>query len=160
MPRPYVDATAQVRTKVWVEARDALQTVDDEIAIVRTEQLRLETLQSKLERVRRLAPHLQALTTRQAELDALGDVVELAASAYDELVQARADIAAAKKVAEERASDFDVQEIARSDSWAARDLPQRRCLVRYLSSLCHRTSPRDVRRDHHAGAGVEIEARQ
>jgi uncharacterized protein YhaN len=105
---------AQVRTKVWVEARDALQTVDDEIAIVRTEQLRLETLQSKLERVRRLAPHLQELTTRQAELDALGDVVELAASAYDELAQARADIAAAKKVAEERASDFNVQEIARA----------------------------------------------
>ncbi len=105
---------ALVRTKVWVEARDALQTVEDEIAAVKTEQQLLETLQSKLERVRRLAPHLQELTTRQAELDALGEVTELPASAYDDLVQARADIAAALKVAEERASDLEAREAARS----------------------------------------------
>jgi len=100
---------AQVRTKVWVEARDALQTVEDEIAAVKTEQQRLETLQSKLERVRRLAPHLQELMTRQAELDALGEVTQLPGSAYDDLVQARADIASALKVAEERASDLETR---------------------------------------------------
>lgn len=104
---------AQVRTKVWVEARDALHAIDGEIEEVKSELLRLEALRSKLERVRRLAPHLQDLTTRLAELEALGDVVELSASAYEELVHARADIAAAKKVAEERTSDLQDKESER-----------------------------------------------
>jgi hypothetical protein len=55
-----------VRTRDWVERKEARDAIEHEIDQARAEQRRLETLRSKLERVRRLAPYLKELTFKEA----------------------------------------------------------------------------------------------
>ncbi|WP_322028430.1 ATP-binding protein [Paraburkholderia sp. J76] len=97
---------AQVRTRDWVEKRDALETVEQAIERLRDEQRGLESQRSKLERVRRLAPYIEELSLKQNELAALGDVVDLPPTAYADLLKAQADIAAERKVQEARQADL------------------------------------------------------
>ncbi|WP_415749506.1 hypothetical protein [Burkholderia cenocepacia] len=46
-----------MRTRDWVDRKDAREAVEQQIEQARAEQRRLEALRSKLERVRRLAPY-------------------------------------------------------------------------------------------------------
>ncbi|KVR86986.1 ATP-binding protein [Burkholderia vietnamiensis] len=96
----------QVRTRDWVERKEARDAIEHEIDQARAEQRRLETLRSKLERVRRLAPYLKELTFKEAALAELGAVVELPPSAYADLLKAQGDLAAEQKVLEERRADL------------------------------------------------------
>ncbi|OJB09677.1 chromosome segregation protein SMC [Burkholderia ubonensis] len=96
----------QVRTRDWVERKEAREAVDQEIERARAEQRRLETLRSKLERVRRLAPYLKELTVKEAALVELGPVVELPPTAQADLLKAQGDLAAERKVLEERRADL------------------------------------------------------
>ncbi|KVP42695.1 ATP-binding protein [Burkholderia ubonensis] len=96
----------QVRTRDWVDRKEAREAVDQEIERARTEQRRLETLRSKLERVRRLAPYLKELTVKKAALVELGPVVELPPTAQADLLKAQGDLAAERKVLEERRADL------------------------------------------------------
>ncbi|KVP79490.1 ATP-binding protein [Burkholderia ubonensis] len=96
----------QVRTRDWVERKEACEAVDQEIERARAEQRRLETLRSKLERVRRLAPYLKELTVKEAALVELGPVVELPPTAQADLLKAQGDLAAERKVLEERRADL------------------------------------------------------
>ncbi|KVU29832.1 chromosome segregation protein SMC [Burkholderia ubonensis] len=96
----------QVRTRDWVDRKEAREAVDQEIERARTEQRRLETLRSKLERVRRLAPYLKELTVKEAALVELGPVVELPPTAQADLLKAQGDLAAERKVLEERRADL------------------------------------------------------
>jgi uncharacterized protein YhaN len=114
----FTDATgelkaAQVRTRDWVEKKDALETVDQAIERLRAEQRGLELQRSRLERVRRLAPHLEALARKQGMLAALGEVVDLPPTAYADLLKAQADIAAERKVQEARQADLASKEATR-----------------------------------------------
>lgn len=104
---------AQVRTRDWVEKKDALETVEQAIERLRAEQRSLESERSKLERVRRLAPYLEELSLKQNALAALGEVVDLPPTAYADLLKAQADIAAERKVQEARAADLAGKEAAR-----------------------------------------------
>ncbi|WP_321934619.1 ATP-binding protein [Paraburkholderia sp. J8-2] len=97
---------AQVRTRDWVEKKDALEAVEQAIERLRAEQRSLESQRSKLERVRRLAPYIEELSLKQSELAALGEVVELPPTAYADLLKAQADIAAERKVQEARQLDL------------------------------------------------------
>ncbi|AOK14942.1 chromosome segregation protein SMC [Burkholderia cepacia] len=98
--------TVQVRTRDWVERKDAREAVEQQIEQARAEQRRLEALRSKLERVRRLAPYLKELTVKDAALAELGAVVELPPTAYADLLKAQGDLAAEQKVLEERRADL------------------------------------------------------
>ncbi|HEM7805278.1 ATP-binding protein [Burkholderia cenocepacia] len=96
----------QVRTRDWVDRKDAREAVEQQIEQARAEQRRLEALRSKLERVRRLAPYLKELTVKDAALAELGAVVELPPTAYADLLKAQGDLAAEQKVLEERRADL------------------------------------------------------
>ncbi|UQP47747.1 ATP-binding protein [Burkholderia cenocepacia] len=98
--------TVQVRTRDWVDRKDAREAVEQQIEQARAEQRRLEALRSKLERVRRLAPYLKELTVKDAALAELGAVVELPPTAYADLLKAQGDLAAEQKVLEERRADL------------------------------------------------------
>jgi uncharacterized protein YhaN len=68
---------ATVRTKSWADARAALDDVDARIAAATERKGTLQAARLKLERVRRLAPTVVELTQKLAELEELGDVLEL-----------------------------------------------------------------------------------
>ncbi|PAJ78394.1 ATP-binding protein [Burkholderia ubonensis] len=103
----------QVRTRDWVDRKEAREAVDQEIERARAEQRRLESLRSKLERVRRLAPYLKELTVKEAALVELGPVVELPPTAQADLLKAQGDLAAERKVLEERRTDLAGKRLAR-----------------------------------------------
>jgi hypothetical protein len=96
-----------------VDRKESLEAVEQEIERARAEQRRLESLRSKLERVRRLAPYLKELTVKEAELAGLGEVVELPPTAYADLLKAQGDLAAEQKVREERQVDLAGKQQAR-----------------------------------------------
>ncbi|QGZ65045.1 ATP-binding protein [Paraburkholderia acidisoli] len=104
---------AQVRTRDWVEKKDALDSVDQAIADLRTEQRALEGQRAKLERVRRLAPYLAELARKRDALAELGEVVELPPGAYADLAKAQGDIAAERKLHEAREAEVRDKEAAR-----------------------------------------------
>ncbi|HTR10899.1 MAG TPA: AAA family ATPase [Paraburkholderia sp.] len=104
---------AQVRTRDWVEKKEALETVQQAIERLRGEQRSLESERSKLERVRRLAPYREELSLKQRALAELGEVVDLPPTAYADLLKAQADIAAERKVHEARQADLAGKEAAR-----------------------------------------------
>ncbi|MFT0170269.1 AAA family ATPase [Paraburkholderia mimosarum] len=104
---------AQVRTRDWVEKKEALETAEKAIERLRAEQRSLESQRSKLERVRRLAPYMEELSLKRNALAALGEVVDLPPTAYAELLKAQADIAAERKVLEARQADLAGKEASR-----------------------------------------------
>ncbi|PVX76334.1 ATP-binding protein [Paraburkholderia unamae] len=104
---------AQVRTRDWVEKKEALETIEQAIESLRTEQRGLESQRSRLERVRRLAPYLGELLLKQNALAELGHVIDLPPTAYADLLKAQADIAAERKVQEARQADLAGKEAAR-----------------------------------------------
>ncbi|MGA3845343.1 AAA family ATPase [Ralstonia nicotianae] len=104
---------AQVRTRDWVERKEALDAVNQEIEQARSEQLRLDALRSRLERVRRLAPSFTELVAKETTLKAMGEVVELSPAAYSDLLKAQGDIAADKRVLAERRHDLSVKQAER-----------------------------------------------
>lgn len=72
---------ATVRAKAWEEARRALEEVEGRVATAKETKTTLRTRRIKLERVRRLAPTVQALRAKVGQLEAQGDVLELPANA-------------------------------------------------------------------------------
>ncbi|TDQ97610.1 ATP-binding protein [Paraburkholderia silvatlantica] len=104
---------AQVRTRDWVEKKDALEAVEQAIERLRADQRSLESQRSKLERVRRLAPYIEELSLKQHELAALGEVVDLPPTAHADLLKAQADIAAERRVQEARQADLAGKETSR-----------------------------------------------
>ena len=87
-----------VRTKVWTEARERLAEVESRIEAATRAKKTLQTKRTKLERVRRLAPTVQALRSKRAELEQLGDVLDLPADASGTLTTAEAALSVAETV--------------------------------------------------------------
>ncbi|WP_322101512.1 ATP-binding protein [Paraburkholderia sp. J41] len=104
---------AQVRTRDWVEKREAVEAVEQAIGALRGQQRALESQRVKLERMRRLAPYLADLSRKQEALDALGAVVDLPPTAYADLAQAQSDMAAEHKLHEAREAEVRDKERAR-----------------------------------------------
>lgn len=103
---------AQVRTPAWSEAQATLESVQARIDEQQQRRLALEGQRARLERVRRLAPHLSALRATQDELAALGEGVDLPADAEARLAQGQQDMARAAEVLRLREEDVAARESA------------------------------------------------
>ncbi|MGK8206274.1 AAA family ATPase [Burkholderia cenocepacia] len=125
----------QVRTRDWVERKEAREAVEQEIEHARAELRRLESLRSKLERVRRLAPYLKELTVKEAALAELGAVVELPPTAHADLLKAQGDLAAERKVLEARRADLLAKQQAREAIVADADTLARAADIEALDQL-------------------------
>ncbi len=87
---------ATVRTKDWAQAQARVLELDVAHAQAKSRHADIKTRRSLLERVRRVAPHLQALDAVSNKLAALGDVTELPESASKTLLDAEKDEATAQ----------------------------------------------------------------
>ncbi|RQO58174.1 chromosome segregation protein SMC [Variovorax sp. KBW07] len=97
--------SAQVKTKVWSDTKSALEEALNDIAAEEAKRASLETVRSRLERVRRLAPHLLKLQAHEAELAALGEVTEFPPTAHADLTTGAAELSSAEALLQARAMD-------------------------------------------------------
>lgn len=76
---------AQVRTKAWVEASDALQTAQDALEAERKRRRELDLQITQWERARRLAPLVATMSRLQHVVEELGDVLSFPAGTQEAL---------------------------------------------------------------------------
>src|SRR5690606_8643073 len=96
---------ATVRTGVWRQAQEEVaQQERDEAALLQQHQ-QWEKQRSRLERIRRTAPTLRSMREQEAELAALGDVIELPEDAAATLADARRELAMAQHTLQERQNE-------------------------------------------------------
>lgn len=100
---------AQVRTKVWSDARQALDDIEQDIAFEENRRVALEAARSKFERVRRLGPTLIRISAMEAALAQLGDVIDLPATAQADLRAGGAELASAYAVLQTRVGDVEAR---------------------------------------------------
>jgi len=98
---------ATVRTKVWMEAHTRLQAVTDELAGVGDLLRQLEIRRSRLERIRRVAPFLQAVRDIERQLGELGPAADLPADAAGILATAERDLSTAGQLLALRSADVE-----------------------------------------------------
>ena len=96
---------AQVKTKVWSDAKSALDDVMNDIATEETRRLTLEAARAKLERVRRLGPSLLKLRAMESSLAEPGEVIEFPPTALADLHAGSADLSSAEALLQARAND-------------------------------------------------------
>ncbi|PXW22302.1 YhaN family protein [Paraburkholderia caballeronis] len=87
---------ASVRTKVWADANSAVETLRESLEAARTSWRELDMRRARLERVRRLAPLIDALSQNDAALELLKESIDLPEDAAQALSQAERDIARAE----------------------------------------------------------------
>jgi uncharacterized protein YhaN len=87
---------ATVRSKSFGDARSALDDVESRIEATTERKGQLQATRLKLERVRRLAPKVVELKQRLAELEALGEVLDLPANALKTLNEGEQDLSVAE----------------------------------------------------------------
>ncbi|AMP36982.1 YhaN family protein [Ralstonia solanacearum] len=88
--------TATVRTKSWADARAELDDVEARIAAATERKGTLQASRLKLERVRRLAPMVGELKQKLAELESLGEALELPANASETQNSGEQDLSVAE----------------------------------------------------------------
>lgn len=89
---------AAVRTRAWSDRQAAVAEAQERFEAAQACHAELEIRRSRLERVRRVAPQMAGLRTREAELRELGEVLELPADAGAILTGGQAELAAAELV--------------------------------------------------------------
>ena len=89
---------ATVRTKVWSEAHQKAETLQASLATERERHRQFKGKSERLQRVRRLAPHLMALREKEQQLAELGEVIELPSDAATTLEKAASELAKAKQL--------------------------------------------------------------
>lgn len=106
---------ATVRTKVWTEANNKLESINDSLAEARALLAKFAEKRSRFERVRRTAPYLQALREYEQQLTQLGEVAELPPDAAAIVTAAERELATAEKLLELHRQDVEraSQELAR-----------------------------------------------
>lgn len=155
----------QVRTKAWVEARDALVAADQALENERKNRREFDLQRTSWDRARRLAPLVDTLVRLQRELSELGAVATFAPNAGEVLSRGIEQMNAAEAKLKTRSEDvtraqaaldvFEVEEgilkeataIARLGSLCglhpnhARDLPLRRAEVEgWLTEILERSA--------------------
>ncbi len=143
-----------VRTKGWTEARDRLDEVEHDIAEATQKKLALQTQRTRLERIRRLAPTVQALRTCQKELELLGEVLELPADAAATLQAGLSDLSVAGTVKSQREEDVEHFTRLRDDIVLDRKVLDAQHHVEELAALGQRV------RDHYADLETQKGERQ
>ncbi|MGZ8236879.1 MAG: AAA family ATPase [Methylobacter sp.] len=88
---------ATVRTKVWVEANNKVEALQESYASERDRHQQLQSRRISLERVRRLAPFLFAIRDAEKKLVELGEVIELPIDAAVTLSAAERELAVARQ---------------------------------------------------------------
>ena len=96
---------ATVRTKVWVEANNKVEFLQESLSSERDRHQRLQNQRISLERIRRLAPFLMALRESEKKLAELGEVIELPIDAATTLSTAERELAIAQERLELRNSE-------------------------------------------------------
>ncbi|MGZ8227605.1 MAG: AAA family ATPase [Methylococcaceae bacterium] len=88
---------ATVRTRVWVEANNKVEELQESLNSERVRHQQLESKRNSLERVRRLAPFLTAIRDSEQKLAELGEVIELPMKAASTLSAAEQELAIARQ---------------------------------------------------------------
>lgn len=86
---------ATVRTKVWVEANNKVESLQEALSHERERHQQLQSQRNSLERIRRLAPFLMTLRENEQKLAEMGEVIELPAEAAATLASAERELAIA-----------------------------------------------------------------
>ena len=150
----------QVRTKAWVEARDALQSAEDALDDERKRRREFDLLITKWERARRLAPSVDALARLQQEVQALGDVIAFAPGARESLAAGIEQMNAAHARLKTREEDLARAQTALEAIEPDRAVLAETAAIVSLGALCglHPNHARDlpVRRAEVDGWLVEI----
>ena len=110
---------ATVRTKAWADASKEFDEAEASIATAKAQKAQLQTRRGKLERVRRLAPAVQELRSAQADLQALGEVLDLPANASEILDTGESELSVAQTVL--RHCSLDVQQFTQQREDAVYD---------------------------------------
>jgi chromosome segregation protein len=106
---------AQVKTKVWAEAKAALDTVLADIATEEERRLALEVQRSRLERVRRLGPRLLEIRGFEAAWAEPGEVIDFPATALAELRTGAEALSRAEATCQARAKDVEARRGERNE---------------------------------------------
>jgi chromosome segregation protein len=155
----------QVRTKAWVEARDALEAASQALENERKNRRDLDLQRTSWDRARRLAPLVEKLTKLQQELIELGEVTTFPPHADEVLANGIEQMNAASAKLQTRTEDvtraqaeldaFEVEEAILKEASAiaslgslcglhpnhARDLPLRRAeVVGWLKEILERSA--------------------
>ena len=104
---------ATVRTRAWTEARSALDAAESKLKEIGESLRELEKTRTRLERVRRLSPFVQTMRAKSAELNELGEVIDLPADASCTLSDGQQVLAVAEELLRQRESDIAPLEAAR-----------------------------------------------
>lgn len=138
---------ATVRTKEWVAAHSLVDALQEKLDAARESYRELEDKRTRLDRIRRAAPHLESLRASRLALDELGVVIKLPESAAQQLMASRQVIAKAQAAlahSRDRAARLNTQ----LAQLPARDeaLLARRADLEALSELRHqlRKHPADI----------------
>lgn len=142
--------TASVRTAQWRRAQGAVEEAEEKRREQDLQRAALEAQRGRLERVRRVAPHLNVWREKSVELRELGEVRELPADAGATLQNALTRLASA-----ERAVELHVAEAARLRAQADAIQPDQTMLaaqarIRALDAARERTV-------NHAGEVARLE---
>ncbi len=89
---------AAIRTKKWADTEALVAEAEERFEAARKHHAELEIARSRLERVRRLAPHIASLRSREGELRELGEVLVLPADAGATLSSGQAELSAAEQL--------------------------------------------------------------
>lgn len=100
---------AQVKTKVWTEAKGALDTVLADIAAEEQRRLALEAQRSRFERVRRLGPRLLEIRGFEAAWAEPGEAIDFPSGALAELREGGQALASAEALCQARARDVEAR---------------------------------------------------
>jgi uncharacterized protein YhaN len=98
---------ATVRTKVWVEANNKVESLQESLNNERERHQKLQNQRNRLERIRRLAPFLVILRENEQKLVELGEVIELPAEAAAILAVAERELAIAAERLELRKTEVE-----------------------------------------------------
>jgi len=96
---------ATVRTRIWAEANERVESSRDALEAERTRHQQLLGERNRLERIRRLAPFLRALREHEAQRAEWGAVPEMPVDAAATLARAERDLATATRLLEVREAE-------------------------------------------------------
>lgn len=136
----------QVRTKEWVEGRDALKSADDELEAERKNRRELETLRTSWERARRLTPLVERSARLRQELAELGETIQFLPSAKETLDAGISDIDAAAAKVKTREDDVVEREQKLHEIDVEEKVLERAAEIERLAQLCglYVNHPRDL----------------
>ncbi|WP_197327299.1 YhaN family protein [Ralstonia solanacearum] len=153
---------ASVRTKVWADANSAVETLRASLEAARASWRELDMRRARLERVRRLAPLVDALGQNDAALELLKETTDLPEDAAQALNQAESDIARAEAVLKIRKGEVAAARESLSAIFVDESLLSAEQRIAALETRRGRYEPyaRDIERRKSEIQGLQAEVRR